>query len=211
MMSNSSKFPFVHCPPLCTSASPRQPSVALLKRIGIVLLALISLALSSCSPSTSSLQSYVNSTQGYAFLYPNGWIQVDVKNASEGVDVVFRDLIEHSENLSVIISSIPSNKTLTELGTPTDVGYRLLKQLNANPNDNRETDLISAQSREANGKTYYTLEYQVKLPDNQERHNIASVVTSRNKLFTLNFSTTQKRWDRVKHLFETAANSFSVS
>jgi len=49
------------------------------------------------------LQSYVDSTDGYQFLYPNGWVPVEVTN---GPDVVFRDLIEYSENLSVAIAKL---------------------------------------------------------------------------------------------------------
>ncbi len=176
----------------------------------ITLFAIISFLISSCSSQVGGLRGYVNSGSGYQFLYPNGWLQVDVKNASEGVNVVFRDLIERSENLSVIISEVKDNKTLTDLGTPTEVGYRFLKQVNNNSRLKQETEFINAQSHEADGKTYYIFEYQVKLPDNQERHNLASVAVSRGKLFTFNLSTTQQRWQKVKNLFESVVNSFSV-
>jgi len=61
----------------------------------------------------AGLQGYTSGSQGYQFLYPKGWTQVDVKKVA-GVDVVFHDLIETSENLSVIINPIPDNKTLTD-------------------------------------------------------------------------------------------------
>ncbi len=179
-----------------------------LARITIIILLVGSLI--SCSTGIASLQSYVDSRDGYQFLYPNGWVQVNVPNASEGVDVVFHDLIERTENLSVIISDIPENQTLTDLGTPTEVGYRFLQKINQTSELNREADLINAEGKEVEGKTYYILEYQVKLPNNEERHNIASVAISRGKLFTFNLSTLQQRWNKVKNLFETAANSFSV-
>ncbi|MEM8779693.1 MAG: photosystem II reaction center PsbP [Cyanobacteria bacterium P01_G01_bin.49] len=180
------------------------------KSLRILLLTLISLTLISCSVALGGLQSYIDASDGYQFLYPNGWVGVDVKNSAEGVDVIFRDLIESSENLSVIISDVSKEQTLTALGSPTEVGYRLLKQMNNQSNSNRKADLINAESREADGKTYYTLEYQVTLPNQQERHNIASISVSRGKLFTFNLSTVQKRWDKVKALFETSAKSFSV-
>lgn len=180
------------------------------KSLRIILLSLLCCSLISCSTGLASLQSYVDSRDGYQFLYPNGWVEVNVKNASEGVDVVFRDLIERTENLSVIISDVPANQSLTDLGTPTEVGYRFLQKINQTPNLNREADLINAQGKEVAGKTYYVLEYQVKLPNNEERHNIASVSISRGKLFTFNLSTLQGRWSKVKSLFETAVNSFSV-
>lgn len=182
----------------------------MLKSWIIAALLAISLALSSCSPGVGNLQSYVDAKDGYEFLYPNGWVQVEVKNASPGVDLVFHDLIEKTENLSVIVSDLPSDRALADLGTPSEVGYRFLKQIGSGPGSEREADLISAQSHEAGGKTYYILEYQVKLPGGQERHDLASVAISRDKLFTFNLSTPQYRWPKVKSLFKTAVNSFSV-
>lgn len=182
----------------------------MLRAIVAVVVLILSLTLSSCATDVGGLQSYVSPSSGYQFLYPNGWIPVDIKNASEGVDLVYRDLIERSENLSVIISDVPQSKTLSDLGTPSEVGYRFFKAVNNDKDVNRNAELISADSREQNGQTYYILEYQVKLPDNQERHDLASVAVSHGKLYTFNLSTPQQRWDKVKNLFETAVNSFSV-
>ena len=177
-----------------------------------ITLCLISLTtlITSCSAGISGLQSYVNTAQGYEFLYPNGWLPVTVENASTGVDLVYRDLIERTENLSVIISEVPEGKKLEDLGTPTDVGYRFLKAANNIPNSDRETDFISAEAREGKDKTYYILEYEVETTNEAPRHNIASVAVSRGKLFTFNLSTTEKRWPKVKETFEIAAKSFTV-
>ncbi len=182
----------------------------MLKSFVAALLVILSLTIYGCSTGISGLQSYVAPTEGYEFLYPNGWISVDVRDSSEGVSVVFQDLVERTENLSVVISSVPENKTLTDLGTPSEVGYRFMEKANQDPNSKRQAELIKAESREADGKLYYILEYQVKLPDNQERHNVASVAVSRGKLFTFNLSTPQSRWSKVEQLFNVAANSFSV-
>jgi photosystem II oxygen-evolving enhancer protein 2 len=166
--------------------------------ITLCLVALTTL-ISSCSAGISGLQSYANTAQGYEFLYPNGWIPVTVKNASTGVDLVYRDLVERTENLSVIISD-----------APTDVGYRFLKAVNSNPNSDRQTDFISAEAKQGKDKTYYILEYEVENPGEPIRHNIASVAVSRGKLFTFNLSTTEQRWSKVKDTFEVAAKSFTV-
>ncbi len=177
--------------------------------ISLLLICLTTL-IASCSAGVSGLQSYVNTAQGYEFLYPNGWIPVDVKNATPGVDVVFRDLIERGENLSVIISDVPSDKTLEDLGTPTDIGYRFFKAVNNSPELNREADFITAESRQVNNKTYYLLEYEVKTPEQPARHNIATVAVSRGKLFTFNLSTSEKRWNQVKDTLTIAAKSFTI-
>ncbi|WP_193198357.1 photosystem II reaction center PsbP [Nostoc sp. MG11] len=178
------------------------------KRIALILLLVLSFGLSNSGVATAAgLKSFVDTNDGYEFLYPNGWVQVKVAN---GPDVVFHDLIEISENVSVVISPVPEGKTLPELGTPTEVGYKLGKAALAPPDSGRSAELVNAVEREVDGKTYYLLEYEVKLPNQQERHNIASVAVSRGKLFTLNASIPERRWQKVKRMIDNVVNSFSV-
>lgn len=178
----------------------------MLKTIAIGLLLVLSLGLHGCTIGVSGLKSYVDSLDGYEFLYPNGWLPVQV---TDGPDVVFHDLVERTENVSVVINAVPEGKTLADLGTPGEVGYQLQKNAIAPPGSGRKAELVNAEPRESGGKTYYILEYNVKLP-NQERHNIASVAVSRGKLYTFNVSTTEKRWSKMQDIFEQAAKSFSV-
>ncbi|AFY36442.1 photosystem II reaction center PsbP [Calothrix sp. PCC 7507] len=178
------------------------------KRIALILLLVLSFSVSNTDVAIAAgLKSFVNTIDGYQFLYPNGWVQVKVAN---GPDVVFHDLIEVSENVSVVISPVPGGKTLTELGTPTEVGYKLGKVALAPTDSGRTAELVNALERESDGKKYYILEYLVKLPDKQERHNVASVAVSRGKLFTFNASIPEKRWQRVKQIIDQAVISFSV-
>ncbi len=178
----------------------------MLKRIAAILLIIFSLTLSGCVAGVSGLKSYVDVADGYEFLYPNGWVPVKV---SAGPDVVFHDLIQQTENVSVIISPVDSDRTLADLGTPTEVGYKLSKNAIAPSGSNREAELVNAESRETKAKTYYLLEYAVKLADHQ-RHNLAAVAVSHGKLFTINISTTEQRWPKTKDLFETVIKSFTV-
>ena len=175
------------------------------------LLIILSLVITSCSTGVSGLQSYVNTSKGYEFLYPNGWIPVTLgASARKTVDLVYRDLIERTENLSVIINDVPDGKTLEDLGTPSEVGYRLLKVINSTPDSEREAEFIRAEARENRDKKYYLLEYEEEVPEQGSRHNIASVAVSRGKIFTFNLSTPERRWDSVKDTFEVAAKSFTV-
>lgn len=183
----------------------------MLKSLITIILITFTITLTSCSSALSGLQAYVDAIDGYQFLYPNGWMSVDVKNASEGVDVVYKDFLEPSENLSVIVSKIDQNKNLADLGTPTDVGYRFMQMVNQDSANEREAELISAEKREQNLQYYYLLEYKVKLSNNQYRHNLASVATKNGKLYTFNISTTESRWQNVEDLFKTVAKSFSIS
>jgi photosystem II oxygen-evolving enhancer protein 2 len=180
----------------------------MLKRLAIVLLIVLSLALQSCVSTVAGagLKSYVNSYKGYEFLYPNGWLPVKVSN---GPDLVLHDIVEETENVSVIISDVAKGKTLAELGTPSEVGYRLSKGTIASSSAGRSVELVDAQSRQVGDETYYLLEYVATLP-NQTRHNLASVVVRRGQLFTFNLSTTEKRWEKAEDRFRQVVKSFSV-
>jgi photosystem II oxygen-evolving enhancer protein 2 len=177
------------------------------KRIALILLLVLSFSVNNESAAAAGLNKYVDSYDGYEFLYPNGWVQVRVAN---GPDVVFHDIIEITENVSVVVSPVPEGKTLAELGTPGEVGYKLGKNALAPNGSGIQAELIDAHEHESNGKTYYTLEYAVKLPNKQLRHNLASVAVSRGQLFTFNASIPERRWRRVKGLIEESVNSFSV-
>jgi photosystem II oxygen-evolving enhancer protein 2 len=183
----------------------------MLKSLITIVLIIFTITLTSCSSALSGLQAYVDGIDGYQFLYPNGWMLVDVKTASQGVDVVYKDFLEPSENLSVIVSKIDQNKNLADLGTPTDVGYRFMQMVNENGSNGREAELVSAEKREQNLQDYYLLEYIVKLSNNKYRHNLASVATKNGKLYTFNISTTESRWQNVADLFKTVAKSFTLS
>ncbi|HEY9649275.1 MAG TPA: photosystem II reaction center PsbP [Coleofasciculaceae cyanobacterium] len=178
----------------------------MLKTIAALLLLVLSLGLHGCVSSVSGLKSYVDTADGYEFLYPNGWLPVQV---TDGPDVVFHDMIERTENVSVVLSKVPDGKTLSDLGTPGEVGYQLQKNAIAPPDSGREAELVNAEARESGDKTYYLLEYKVKLP-NQERHNFASVAVSRGKLYTFNASTSEQRWQKIHNLLEQSVKSFSV-
>jgi photosystem II oxygen-evolving enhancer protein 2 len=180
----------------------------MLKRVMVMVLVILSLSLQGCIPvATSGLKSYIDSIDGYQFLYPNGWLEVKVTN---GADVVFHDIIQQTEGVSVVVSSVPdSKKTLRDLGTPKDVGYQLGKTAIAPPNSGRKAELISAESREMGDKTYYLLEYAVKIGD-QIRHNLASAAISRGKLYTFNAATAEERWPKMEEVLRQVVNSFSV-
>jgi photosystem II oxygen-evolving enhancer protein 2 len=181
----------------------------MLKRVIAVLLVIVSLSLQGCVPAVagSGLKAYVDEMDGYRFLYPNGWVQVKV---STGPDVVFHDIIEQTENVSVVINPVPGKKKLTDLGTPSEVGYQLSKNAIAPPDSGRVAELVSAESFERGPKTYYRLEYAVKLPSGEMRHNLASAVVNRGRLYTFNASVTDAQWVKLKGLLEQSVASFTT-
>lgn len=181
----------------------------MLKRLATVLLIVFAATLQSCVGSGSGLQAYTNPYSGYEFMYPTGWVEVKVPGAA---DVVFHDFIHETENVSVVISEVPEGKDLDALGTPTEVGYKLSKSFSALSGDaDSSVDLLSAQRiTTADDKTYFILEYLADLPAGQ-RHNLASAIVRRGKLYTFNASTDESRWEKIKDMMKQSVASFKVS
>ncbi|BBD54901.1 MULTISPECIES: photosystem II reaction center PsbP [Planktothrix] len=178
------------------------------KRILAIALVCFSLSLTGCISVGAGLNSFVDTGDGYEFIYPNGWTQVSVAN---GPDTVLHDMIEQGENVSVVINPVSNpNQTLAEIGTPTEVGYTLSKKAIAPEGSGRTAELINAESFEKGSNLYYWLEYAVQLPNEQKRHDFASVTISRGNLFTLNVSTTEKRWEKTQQLLKQVVQSFKV-
>jgi photosystem II oxygen-evolving enhancer protein 2 len=180
----------------------------MLKRLVAILLVVLALNLQGCVSAVGGLKSFIDDTDGYRFLYPNGWLPVQV---SDGPDVVFHDIIEQTENVSVVINPVQDGKKkLVDLGTPTEVGYQLGKSAIAPPDSGRTAELLNAAAREVADRTYYLLEYLVKLPNGTERHNLASAIVYRGKLYTFNASTPEDRWEKMKDPLTLAVKSFMV-
>jgi len=176
-----------------------------------VLLAVLCWGITGCSNGVGGLQNYTDARSGYEFAYPNGWVEVEAGGESRGVEVVFRDLVQRTENLSVVVNPLPEEqKMLEDLGTPSEVGNRLLKGAIATPESGRQGELLSAEFGKVGAQTYYKLEYHVTLPGNIERHNLASVALSRGKLFTFNVSVPEQRWDRLNEMYSAMVDSFRV-
>ncbi|MEM1309433.1 MAG: photosystem II reaction center PsbP [Cyanobacteria bacterium P01_H01_bin.153] len=178
----------------------------MLKRLTAVFVVVTALILQGCVGAAAGLQSYTDTYDGYRFLYPTGWTEVKV---SGNADVVFHDIVNETENISVVISDVPEGQTLKDLGSPTEVGYKLSKSINALAGEDREVELANAVEIDRDGQPYYILEYIADLPSGV-RHNIASVVVRRDKLFTFNASTIESRWDKVSDLMKQSVASFYV-
>jgi photosystem II oxygen-evolving enhancer protein 2 len=171
----------------------------------LLLTVVLAFSAQGCVSAGSGLHSYANQTSGYEFVYPNGWTEVKVPGAA---DVVFHDIINETENVSVVISDVPDGKTLQDLGTPTEMGYKLSKGITSLSGDS-EVELVSAQQIDAGEKTYYILEYVANLPSGV-RHNLASVIVRRGRLFTFNASTEESRWGKIKDMMKQSVASFKV-
>ena len=190
--------------------SPHRPASAPAARLRRWPLALCSLllavALVGCSAAAAGLQSFQSPDGRYAFLYPTGWTRVQVP---DGPQLVFHDLINSDETLSLVISEVDAGDSLEALGSAVAVGERLRRAVIAPEGSGREAELVEARERDQSGRTYYNLEYAVHLAD-RDRHELATVVVDRGRLYTFAASTNEVRWPRVRELFERVIGSFAL-
>jgi photosystem II oxygen-evolving enhancer protein 2 len=178
--------------------SPRWPSL-----LAGVLLALV---LVGCSALAAGLNSYQSPDGRYAFLYPTGWTRVQV---SGGPQVVFHDLINSDETLSLVVSELDADRDLSDLGSAVAVGEKLRREVIAPEGSGRQAELVEARERQQEGHTFYDLEYTVHLAD-RDRHELATAVVDRGRLYTFAASTNELRWPRVKELFGRVITSFNL-
>jgi len=175
------------------------------QRFLLLLLVVVSIALNGCVSPNSGLLLYSDSKDGYRFLYPNGWQETRTMHKTEGLDVLFHDIIEPSESVSVVIGKLETVKDLHEIGNASDVGLRIQQKILMG-----KGELLSANEREVNGKTYYQLEYAIERSNGELRHDLVTVTTGRGNLYTLSVSAKATRWQKVKDLFQKVADSFVV-
>jgi photosystem II oxygen-evolving enhancer protein 2 len=89
------------------------------------------------------------------------------------------------------------------------VGEKLRRVVIAPEGSGRQAELVEALEREDGGRTFYDLEYAVHLND-RDRHELATVVVDRGRLYTLAASTNEARWPKVKLLFNQVIHSFTL-
>lgn len=167
---------------------------------------LLAVVLVGCSAAAAGLQSFQSPDGRYAFLYPTGWTRVQV---SGGPQVVFHDLINSDETLSLVISEVTPESDLANLGSAVAVGESLRRNVIAPEGSGRQAELVQAVERDNGGRTFYDLEYAVHL-DDRDRHELATVVVDRGRLYTFAASTNEIRWVKVKDLFQQVVTSFSL-
>ena len=171
-----------------------------------VMALLLGAVLVGCSAAAAGLNSYQSPDGRYAFLYPTGWTRVQVTG---GPQVVFHDLINSDETLSLVIAQVDADDDLSQLGSAVAVGEKLRRTAIAPEGSGRDATLVEARERDENGRTFYDLEYAVHLAD-RDRHELATVVVDRGRLYTLAASTNEVRWNKVKGLFDQVIRSFTL-
>ena len=174
--------------------------------IRILVLILLLCSLTACNSSvTAGLEAFQSNDGRYGFFYPTGWTRIALQG---GPEVVFHDIINGDETLSLVISDVSSDIKLENIGSPLEVGERLMGNLLVPEGGERQADLLDANSRDIDGHIFYDIEYIIHLPET-DRHELATVVVDRGSLFTFAAGTNQARWGKVESLFHRVIQSFT--
>tara|TARA_Y100001968_G_scaffold208619_1_gene191723 strand:- start:128 stop:637 length:510 start_codon:yes stop_codon:yes gene_type:complete len=162
----------------------------------------LALALVACSTGgAAGLEPFKSQDGRYGFLFPTGWTRVAVDN---GPEVVYHDLINSDETLSLVISELENDVDLYELGGADAVAERLFGE-----NDSKNPiQLIKAKEREVDDHIFYDFEYAVNL-EAKSRHELATVVVNRGYLYTLAASSSEQRWSKMQDIFKRVVSSFT--
>jgi len=140
---------------------------------------------------------------GYSFLYPFGWQEVQI----DGQDVVYKDVIEPLESVSV--GMIPTDKKdVGEFGPINDVCMTLATKVLTSPK--QTVDLVKAEERVIDGRKYYDFEFTAKA-SNYTRHAVASVTVGNGKFYTIVSGSNERRWGKMNNKLGTVIKSFTVA
>ncbi|KAG2445929.1 hypothetical protein HXX76_000532 [Chlamydomonas incerta] len=138
----------------------------------------------------------------YRFVYPFGWQEVAVK----GADVVFKDVVEPLESVSVTLTAT-DKKDITEFGDLQTVAETLAKDVLTAPGT--EVKIIATEQREAKGHNYYQIEFTAST-SRYTRHQLAVVAANNGTFYTLTTGSNERRWGKMKDKLETTVKSFSL-
>ena len=167
---------------------------------------ILCLTLSACSGGINAgLEAYQSPDGRYAFLYPTGWTRVKVDG---GPEIIYHDLINSNETLSLVVSDVNKEVDLEQLGNPIEVGQTLIDKVIAPEGSGRSVKLVNANKREASNHIFYDLEYQLNLNE-RDRHELATVVIDRGTLYTFAVGTNEERWKKVNGMFTNVIESFN--
>ena len=162
--------------------------------------------LSACGGGLSAgLEAYQSPDGRYGFFYPTGWTRVKVDG---GPEIIYHDLINSNETLSLVVSDVNKDVELDQLGTPSEVGQTLIDKVIAPEGSGRSVKLLNANQREDEKHVFYDLEYELNLNE-QDRHELATVVIDRGSLYTFAVGTNEERWNKVEKMFNNVIESFN--
>lgn len=113
----------------------------------------------------------------------------------DAYDIKWQDVIQPLENITVLTTALPKNKSLRDIGVLNTIGKKLAS--------GRGGQLVSAGERDLDGVPAYIFE--IKGPSS---HQITLLSVNKQKLYSVNANCSEKKWSRREKLLRGVVDSF---
>jgi photosystem II oxygen-evolving enhancer protein 2 len=151
----------------------------------------------------SGMNAVKDTREGYEFLYPVGWQEIQV----DGQAAVYKDIIEPLE--SVALNVYPTQReSVKDIGTADEVAKTLVGKALTAPGAQAKV-LATSERTDKDGHLYYQFEFVTKT-QSYERHALTVVTVTQGKFYTLTTGSSEKRWKKMKERLLATVGSFSV-
>jgi photosystem II oxygen-evolving enhancer protein 2 len=125
----------------------------------------------------------------------------------DGQDVVFKDIIEPLESVSVSVTST-DKASIDDFGPPEEIASTLATKVLTPAS--QQVKVLGVTRRVVDGRPYVDFEFAAKAP-NYIRHALASVAVANGKFYTLTTGANElRRWSKVKGTLQGVVSSFKV-
>lgn len=141
------------------------------------------------------LEAFQDGPRSIKMMAPTGWNKFEGEVGA--YDIKWQDMVDSAENIK--ISSTPVKSTTSSidvLGDVQTVGESLAKK--------RDAKLISATERLTDGILFYKFDFAI----NDGTRQLLQLCVSKGKVWSLDASAKQKRWDKRQELYENVMGSF---
>jgi photosystem II oxygen-evolving enhancer protein 2 len=127
---------------------------------------------------------------------PSGWNKFEGEVGA--YDIKFQDLVDSAENIKISSTPVKSTvETVAALGAVQELGEKLASKRNAK--------LVSATERLTDGVLFYKFDFAIR----DGTHQLVQLCIGKGKLWSMDASSTEKRWDKREELYNNVLGSFS--
>jgi PsbP len=141
------------------------------------------------------LEPFADSARGIRIMAPSGWNKFE--GEAGAYDVKWQDLVDPTENIKISSTPVKSTtESVDALGDVKGLGERLAAK--------RSARLLSATDRVTEGILFYTFDFQLT----DGTHQLLLLCVSKSKLWSLDASAKESRWDKRGELYKNVLGSF---
>jgi len=141
------------------------------------------------------LEPYQDGPRGIRIMAPYGWNKFEGEVGA--YDVKWQDLVDPTENIKISSTPVKSTtESVAALGDVQELGKSLASKRNAK--------LVKASERLTDGVLFYLFDFAI----DDGTHQLLQLCVCKGKLWSLDASAKEKRWDKREELYRNVVGSF---